>query len=414
MDSALTTNPDIQSALQRIEIASAGMRYARAFLYPSIQAGASATVDKYGDYTMNGVGNHDTNLSPNVDNDQQIPNPTPDYFLGLRSQREIDLWGKLRQRKKAAIARWLATREGQRLVTTTLTADIATLYYQLLTLDNQQKVLTENIQLQENALDMVKTQKQAGRATELAVQQFKAQLLHTKSLRYTTAQEITETENQLNFLVGRTGRTIPRDTSLLNTPLPDSLSAGVPSQMLLNRPDIRAAELGLEALNADIRAARAAFLPSLTLSPYVGYNAFRPNLLFSSGSLVYGAASSLMAPIFNRNAIKADYQRTIAEGRIALLDYQKAVLNGFQEVTNSLKGIRNFSDYFQLKKEEAAALTSAVRVANDLYRVGKASYLEVITAQRNVLDAELEVTQARKNILLHSIGLYRSLGGGWR
>ena len=414
IDSALTTNPDIQSAFQRIEIASAGMRYARAFLYPSIQAGASASVDKYGDYTMNGVGNHDTNLSPNIDNDKHIPNPTPDYFLGLRSQWEIDLWGKLRQRKKAAIARWLSTREGQRLVTTTLTADIATLYYQLLALDNQQNVLTENIQLQKDALEVVKTQKEAGRATELAVQQFQAQLLHTKSLRYTTAQEITETENQLNFLVGRTGRTIQRDTSLLNTALPDSLPAGVPSQMLLNRPDIRAAELELEALNADIAAARAAFFPSLTLSPYVGYNAFKPNLLFNSASLVYGAAGSLMAPIFNRNAIKADYERTTAEGRIALYDYQKTVLNGFQEVTNSLKGIRNFSEYYQLKKEEATALTSAVRVANDLYRVGKASYLEVITAQRNVLDAELEVTQARKNILLHSISLYRSLGGGWR
>jgi len=414
IDSALTNNPDIQSALQRIEIASAGMRYARTFLYPNIQIGASAAVDKYGDYTMNGVGNHDTNLSPNIDNDEHIPNPTPDYFLGLRSQWEIDLWGKLRQRKKAAIAHWLATREGQRLVTTTLTADIATLYYELLTLDNEQKVLTKNIQLQENALEMVKTQKEAGRATELAVQQFQAQLLHTKSLRYTTAQEIVETENQLNFLVGRTSQPIRRDTSLLNTPLPDSLSAGLPSQMLLNRPDIRAAELGLEALNADIKAARAAFFPSLTLSPYVGYNAFKPALLFNSGSIAYGAVASLVAPIFNRNAIKADYQRTIAEGRIALYDYQKAVLNGFQEVTSSLKGIRNFSDYYQLKQKEAAALTSAVRVAGDLYRVGKASYLEVITAQRNVLDAELEVTQARKNILLRSISLYRSLGGGWR
>jgi len=414
IDSALANNPDIQSALQRIEIASAGIRYARAFLYPNIQVGASAAVDKYGDYTMNGVGNHDTNLSPNIDNDEHIPNPTPDYFLGLRSQWEIDLWGKLRQRKKAAIARWLATREGQRLVTTTLTADIATLYYELLALDNEQKVLTKNIQLQENALDMVRTQKEAGRATELAVQQFQAQLLHTKSLRYATAQEIVETENQLNFLAGRTSRPIQRDTSLLNTPLPDSLSAGLPSQMLLNRPDIRAAELELEALNADIKAARAAFFPSLTLSPYVGYNAFKPDLLFNSGSIAYGAIGSLMAPIFNRNAIKADYQRTIAEGRIALYDYQKAVLNGFQEVTSSLKGIRNFSDYYELRQKEAAALTSAVRVAADLYRVGKASYLEVITAQRNVLDAELEVTQARKNILLRSISLYRSVGGGWR
>ncbi|HEY6901613.1 MAG TPA: efflux RND transporter permease subunit, partial [Puia sp.] len=414
IDTALGASPDIQSAYQRIQLAAAGIRFNKAALYPSVQAGITTTVDKYGDYTMNGVGNHDTNKSPNITDDEHIPDPTPDIFLGLRSQWEIDLWGRLKNRKKAAVSRWLASREGYRLVVTTLTADIATLYYQLLALDNEQKVLTKNIQLQENALEIVKIQKEGGRATELAVQQFQAQLLHTKSLRYTTAQEITETENQLNLLVGRTGMTIQRDSSLLGLPLPTALNAGLPSQLLLNRPDIRAAELELEALNADIKAARAAFFPTLTLNPYVGYNAFKPGLLFNSGSLAYGAGAGLLAPIFNRNAIKADYERTVAEGKIALYDYQRAVLTGFQEVTSSLKGIRNFTDYYQLKQQEAASINNAVGVANDLYRVGRASYLEVITAQRSVLDAELELTAAKKNIFLQTIHLYRGVGGGWR
>ncbi|HTI90048.1 MAG TPA: efflux RND transporter permease subunit [Puia sp.] len=414
IDTALSNNPDLLSAFQRIQVAAAGMRYNKAFLLPQVNAAASAGVDKYGDYTMNGVGNHDTNLSPNVDGDQHIPNPTPDYFIGLRSSWEIDLWGKLHSRKEAALNRWLASREAGRLMTTTLISDIATLYYQLLALDNEQKVLTKNIRLQENALEIVKVQKEGGRATELAIQQFLAQLLHTRSLRYITAQQITETENQLNFLAGRTTRSIQRDSSLLSIALPENLAAGLPSQLLLNRPDIHASELNLLALNADIRAARAAFFPSLTISPYVGYNAFKPSLLFNSTSIAYGIIAGLTAPVFNRNAIKADYERTIAEGRIALYDYQRRVLTGFMEVTNSLKGIRNFTGYYELKQQEAASLNNAVEVANDLYKVGRASYLEVITAQRSVLDAELEVNSAKKSILLRTIDLYRSVGGGWR
>ncbi|HEY4287495.1 MAG TPA: efflux RND transporter permease subunit [Puia sp.] len=414
IDTALVNNPDLGSAFQRIQVAAAGMRYNKAFLLPQVNAAVTAGVDKYGDYTMNGVGNHDTNLSPNVDGDQHIPNPTPDVFIGLRASWEIDLWGKLHNRKEAALNRWLASKEAGRLMTTTLISDIAALYYQLLALDNEQKVLTKNIRLQGDALDIVKVQKEAGKATELAVQQFEAQLLHTRSLRCTTAQQITETENQLNFLAGRTAQTIHRDSSLSDIALPENLTAGLPSQLLLNRPDIHAAELNLQALNADIRAARAAFFPSLTLSPYVGYNAFKPSLLFNSGSVAYGIIAGLMAPVFNRNAIKADYERTIAEGRIALYDYQRTVLTGFMEVTNSLKGIHNFTDYYRLKQQEAKALNNAVEVANDLYRVGRASYLEVITAQRSVLDAELEVNSAKKSILIHTIDLYRSVGGGWR
>jgi HAE1 family hydrophobic/amphiphilic exporter-1 len=414
IDSALAANPDVQSALQKTEIAAASLLYARSPLLPSFYAEPGAGLRKYGDYTMDGVGNYDTNLSPDINKDQHIPNPTPDYFLGLRSSWEVDLWGKLRSRKAAALSRFLASQEGYRMVVTELIAQTATLYYQLLALDRQQIILHKNAQLQANALDIVEAQKLGGRATELAVQQFQAQLLHTRSLLYTNAQQITEAETQLNFLLGRFARRIDRDSSIVQLPLPHALTAGIPSQLLLHRPDIRQAEAELVAANADIRAARAAFFPSLNLSAFIGYNAFKAALLFNPGSIAYGLSGGLTAPIFNRKAIKADYARSIAEGRQALYAYQKTILTSFREVTNSLKGMENYQQFYELKQQEVASLNNAVSVANDLYLVGRASWLEVITAQRNVLDAELEMTNAKASVFLQAVNLYRSVGGGWR
>jgi outer membrane protein TolC len=214
--------------------------------------------------------------------------------------------------------------------------------------------------------------------------------------------------------LGSYSRPIERDTSIVQLPLPPALSAGIPSQLLLHRPDVRQAEAELMAANADIRAARAAFFPSLNLSAYTGYNAFKAALLFNPGSIAYGLSGGLTAPIFNRRAIKADYARNITEGRQALYAYQKTILASFREVTNSLKGMDNYQHFYELKKEEVASLNNAVSVANDLYMVGRASYLEVITAQRNVLDAELEMAHAKASVFLNAINLYRSVGGGWR
>nr|WP_249665481.1 TolC family protein [Mucilaginibacter sp. Bleaf8] len=414
IDTAFGANPDVLSALQRIEIANANLKYNRLQLLPNITLNANAGLEKYGDYTLNGVGNYDTNLSPNINSDQRIPNPTPEYFLGFRSSWEIDLWGKLRNRKRAAFSRFLASQSGYKMVTTSLTAQIATAYYQLLALDYELRVIRKNIALQNNALEIVKIQKLGGRATELAVQQFLAQLKRTQGLEFATLQQVTETENQLNFLTGGFANAIPRDTSINTLKLPSVLKAGVPSQLLLNRPDIREAEFELQAMNADIKAVRAAFFPSLTLSPYVGYNSFRSSLLFNPGSFAYGIIGGLTTPIFSRRLLKADYERTIAQGQQALYGYQKTVLSSFQEVMNSLKSIENYSQMYERKQQEVQALNNAVSVANDLYLVGRANYLEIITAQRNVLDAELELANTKKNIFLGAINLYRSVGGGWK
>ncbi|TWR25512.1 efflux transporter outer membrane subunit [Mucilaginibacter achroorhodeus] len=414
IDTALRANPDLQSALQRIDMAAANVKFNKSLLLPTVNFNARAGLERYGDYTMNGVGNYDTNLSPNINDKQRIPNPTADLFVGFRASWEVDLWGKLKNQKNAALARFLASRSAYRLLTTELTGQIATAYYQLLTLEVEQNVINKNIKLQENALEIVKIQKLGGRATELAVQQFQAQLSHTRGLQFSTTQQIIETENQLRLLTGSFNGTIERDTSLLTLTMPEKLKTGVPTQMLLNRPDVKQAELQLAALNADIKSARAAFFPSLNLSPYTGYNAFKGALLFNPGSAVYGLLADVTAPVLNRGRLKAEYASRIAEGKAALFNYQKTVLNGYQEVINNLKGMENYSKYFDQKKLEVSALKNAVSVANDLYLVGRANYLEVITAQRDVLTAELELANIKRDIFISEVNLYRALGGGWR
>ncbi|RVT97370.1 efflux transporter outer membrane subunit [Mucilaginibacter limnophilus] len=414
IDTAIAANPDILTAVQRIEIAKANVRYNASQLLPQINAAANAGVEKYGDYTMNGVGNYDTNFSPNINGDQRIPNPVPNYFLGFQSSWEVDLWGKLNDRKKAAYARFLASHSGYRLVITSLTSQIAQLYYQLLALDTELKIIRKNIALQDKALEIVKIQKQGGRATELAVQQFQAQLLRTKSLEYQTQQQVKETENQLNFFTGNFDKPVKRDTSITSAKLPGLLAAGIPAQLLLNRPDIQAAELELAAMNADIRVARKNFLPALTLTPYLGYNAFKSALLFNPGSFTYGILGGITAPIFNRKMLKADLERTIAESKVALYNYQKTILAGFQEVSNGLNGIENYNQLYLLKQQELQSLNNALSVANDLYLVGRANYLEIITAQQSVLDAELGLANTKRNIFSSAINLYQAVGGGWR
>ncbi|GAB2953666.1 TolC family protein [Hymenobacter coalescens] len=415
IDTALRNNLDLQIAVQRVEQARAGLIAARGALLPTVSGVAAAGADRWGDYTLNGVGNFDTNLSPNIDGAQRIPTPvTPDFFLGLRSSWEIDVWGKLRQRRRAAAARVLASEQGRHVVVTALVAQVARHYYELLALDNELDVLSRNAAYQQRALEIIRVQKQAGRATELAVQQFTAQLLRTQSLTLQTQQRLVESENQLNQLLGRYPQPIRRGVAIRQQPLPDTVAAGLPARALLRRPDVRQAELELAAAHADVSAARAAFLPSLTITPYVGLNAYSGALLFRPESIAFGALAGLAAPVFNRTAIRADYHRAAAVDREAFFGYQKALQTGFREVHTNLRGLAYFRRAYSLKQQEAASLTRAVEAANDLYVAGRANYLEVITAQRSVLDAELEATQLRREQFLRLIDLYRALGGGWQ
>lgn len=413
IDTALTENLDLRMATQRIEMARAAFNYSNGYLLPSVNAVGSAGVDRYGRNTLNGVGNFDTNLSENVRGNLLIPNPTPDYFLGARSSWEIDIWGKLRNRRKAAYLRFLASEKGRHTVITALVAEIARSYYTLLALDGEQEIIQKNISFQQSALELVRVQKQAGRVTELAVQQFAAQLLNTRSRQGRVQQQIVENENQLNRLLGRYPQPIARGKSLQERELPGQVLTGIPAQMLVRRPDIRQVELELQAANVDIEVARAEFLPSLNLSAYLGLNAFRTGVLFNPSSIAAGLLGGLSGPIINRRFVKANYQQSVAQSRESLYRYQQSILTGFSEVSTQLRGVENFRSVAELQTQEVAVLEQAVSTSNDLFRSGYASYLEVITAQRSVLEAELALIATKQAQFLALTDLYRALGGGW-
>lgn len=414
IDTALISNPDLLIAIQRIETARAVALGARNANLPSVNAIISAGVDQYGDYTLNGVGNYDTNLSPNISKDQTIPDPTGDFFVGLRSSWEVDVWGKLKNRKKAALAKLAASEKSRQLAATLLVAQIAGYYYQLLALDNDLKIIDNNTRLQETALEIVKVQKEGGRATELAVQQMEAQLYNTRTFAWKAKQNIIQSEYQVNYLLGRFPQKVVRDTSFSQQALPQQLSTGISSGLVLQRPDVQEAEFQLLAAKADVAAARAAFMPSFQITPYAGFNAFKTALLFNGGSLAWGVLGSLTAPLFNQKQLQAAHLTAVAQNKESYYNYSKTILNSFREVGTAIQQLENNRELVALKQKQVATLETAVASSRELYLAGYASYLEVITAQKGVLDAQLELNEARRNQFTYTIDLYRSLGGGWQ
>ncbi len=413
IDTALARNPDVKIAWQRIEKAKAGILYSRSFLAPRVDLEVSGGAQRFGKHTMDGVGNYDTNFSPNIAPDQKMTNPLPDYFAGFRSSWEIDIWGKLKTQRKASFQRFLASEMGYKWVMTDLISQVAMHYYRLLSLDNELDIILKNIELQKSAAQTVEIQKEGGRANELAVQQFKAQLYNTQSLAGDIVQEIVVTENSLNALLGRFPQPITRGNPIGSQELPHYAKTGVPSQVLARRPDVRQAELELRAYQADLDVARLAFLPSVSITAHTALHTFSLSKMVSPASIAFSALGGITAPVFNRRALKANRKHAEAEAVEHLHHYQKTILNGFQEVLTSLKNIENLESVATFKKQEVDVLHSAITTSNDLFVAGYASYLEVLTARKNVLDAELQLNNIQTRQFLALVHLYRSLGGGW-
>ncbi len=414
IDEALKSNLNLKIALQRVSMAGANVRMARGALLPSLNAVTSVGQQRFGEYTMDGVGNFDTNLSVNVPPDRRIPVNLPDYYLGFQSSWEVDVWGKLRNRRKATSARFFASEKARHLIQTMVVSEVARHYYSLLALDNKLLIIRENIALQQTAVTLIAAQKAAGRATELAVKQFSAQLLNTQSLEALIQQEIIRQENELNLLLGRYPQPIARGETILKQALPKEFQTGLPSLLLIQRPDIRQAELQLVASRLDVKAARAAFLPSINLTAGVGLQSFSTAVLFNTPtSAAYSILGGLVAPLFNRNVIRAEYRKASASQLESFFSYQQSILQGFQEVATQLNKIENYQKSYQFKSQEVTTLEEGVAASNDLFVAGFASYLEVVTAQKSVLAAELDAIDTRQQQFNATIDLYRALGGGW-
>lgn len=411
IDTALRNNQELMITMQEIEIARNDIRIRKGALLPSVRLGAGAGFEKVGKYTSQGAGDASTDITPG----KEVPEWLPDYNFGAVAEWEVDIWKKLRNAKKAAVARYLSTVEGKNFVLTNLIAEVADSYYELLALDNQLAIVRQNIGLQQNALEIVRVQKEAARATELAVQKFEAEVLSSQSLEYEILQNIKETENKINFLLGRYPQEIPRDKSNFLDVLPAAISSGIPSQLLSNRPDIKQAELELAASKLDVKVARAEFYPSFNISAALGFQAFNPSYLIKfPESLLASLAGDLAGPLINRNAIKAEYFTANAKQVQAVYNYERTILNAYLEVSNQLSRIDNLGKSYDLKSKQVDALTRSIDISNDLFKSARADYLEVLMTQRDALESKLELIETKKQQLNAMVHVYRNLGGGWK
>lgn len=407
---ALSNNQELNILWQRISIAKNEIKARKGEYLPFVGYRAGVELEKSSRYTRNGVVEEQLQLEG-----KPFPDPLGNLGLGLEASWELDIWKKLRSAKKAAVMEYLATVEGRNFMMTQLVAEIAENYFELVALDTKLEIINQNLRIQGAALEVVRLQKKAARATNLAVKRFEAEVLKNKSEKYDLKQRIVEVENALNFLIGRKQQVISRNTDdfLRRKLLP--VHAGLPASLLRNRPDVRKAEYELAAAKLNVKVARARFYPSLGLKAGVGLQAFNSEFLTQTpGALVYRLGADLVGPLINRNAIKAAYSSASSEQLARVFDYEKTLLKAFLEVENQLAKVENLAQSYQLQSKQVLALTQSIGIANKLYQSARADYMEVLLTQRDALESKMALVETKKEQFVARVSVYKALGGGWK
>ena len=409
MDEALVGNQELKILAQDVRIANLDvMRRSGAYL-PFATLGALTGLEKSSRFSPAGAVEDQLSAAPG----RGFPDPLPNFMVAANVSWEIDIWKKLRNARDAASLRYLGTQEGRNYVVTRMVADVAGNYYELLAADNRLLTLDRTISLQEKSLEVAIAMKDAARGTELAVQRFQAEVRKNQSQKLIIQQEIVEAENRINFIAGRFPQPVDRAVVEYIDLTLHALSAGVPSQQLQNRADIRQAERELAAAGLDVRVARARFYPSLILTGTVGLDAFDTRYLFATPeSLIAGLAGELVGPLINKRAIKADYLTANAEQLQAVYNYQRTILNAHIEVVNHLAKVENYGQSIETKKDQLTALEASVDSATKLFQNARGEYLDVLLAQRDMMEAKMVIIETKQQQLTAIINAYQALGGG--
>jgi len=410
IDSALKNNLELQKAAISIQQLEADVLESRSMLLPKLGAFAGYSNRKFGLQTMDGAGN----ITTTIGDGEIIPILLNDFNLGLQTSWEIDVWGKLKARKNASLARLSANKEYLNMLKTSIVEQVMSNYFALIILDEKKRLLTENLALNEQLVLVSEAQKEAARGNSLSVQQFQALLLNYKNQLVLIEQDMFFTENNLRQLTGRFSGEIKR-SGLINNPLLEAaLKSGLPSEVLNNRPDVKAAEKMIEATNADLHAARAEFYPSVSINGSIGYQAYRTRFLFSSPeSIAYGLFGNLMAPLVNRGAIKANFNRASATQLEAYYTFQSIVLSAYTEINNGLFALQTSYELLKNKKVESTLLEEARNTASELFQSNKIDYYEVLNVQQNAIASQMESLELLREQFIWKIYLYKALGGGW-
>ncbi|MDN3659156.1 efflux transporter outer membrane subunit [Ferruginibacter paludis] len=404
VDSAISNNYDMQAAVKNIEAAQLIVKQTKLGNLPAANLQIGASINRPSDNSLNGL-----SLSQFLGKSY-----VEDYSASLALSWEADIWGKIKNQKAKALAAYLQTGEAKKAIQTNLVADVAKGYYNLLMLDAQLAIAHKNVLLNDSTLRIIQLQYNAGQVTALGVQQAEAQRLVAVQLIPLLQQTIIIQENALSILTGVVPAAIERSSELKNIVAAQNISSGVPSQLVSNRPDVKIYELALTIANANTGIAKANLYPSLTITAAGGVNSFKASNWFNIPASLFGTAlGGITQPLFQRKQLKTQYELAKVEREKTVIQFRQSVLNAVGEVSDALVKTT------KLKEQEAVATTrvntlqQAISNADLLFKNGMATYLEVITAQSNTLQGELELAALKKEQLSAVVELYRALGGGW-
>ena len=394
INEGISNNLDLKIAATRIQQAESYFRQSRAVLLPSLNANANVSLNKLSDAQG---GN--------------FINNTRSYQLGLSSSWEADIWGRLSASRRASYASLLQSRALARAVQTGLVSDIASLYYQLLALDQQLAVTQTSVKTWAETVETMKLLKEAAVVTGAAVVQSEAGRYAAEVTIPDLNLRIRETENTLSILLGRNPGPIRR-SNLNSQSLPAQLNTGLPVQLLSNRPDVQQAEYNYRVYFENTNIARASFYPALTITSGAGLSTIDISNFFSAGSVFANLAGGLTQPVFNRRANRTRFEVAQAQQQEALLSFQRVLLNAGQEVSNALSTYQAANDKTISRTNQLAALQKSVEYSQELLKYGRSNYTEVLNARQSLLNAELGRVNDQLQKLQSVVELYRALGGG--
>jgi multidrug efflux system outer membrane protein len=398
IDKGLTNNNDIRIALQQIIAAEAYFKQGKAGYYPTFSVNAK--------YTHQELGNNGQFSSFNSGALDQFE------LTGALSW-EADVWGKIRSNKRAFQASYLQTVAAHQAVKTRLIANIASVYYQLLAVDEQIAITKKTILTRGNSLETSKALKEAGNVTEVSVKQTEAQLYTAQAILVDLKNKSHNLENTLSILLGDMPREILR-SKLSDQRIETDLTLGVPAQLLSNRPDVMAAEFNLRNAFELTNVAKSNFYPSLTLSANGGFQSLDFDELFNSNSLFANLIAGLTQPILNGRKIKTQYEVSKAQQEQARLNFKQSLLVASKEVSDAMFDYNSASEKIEIKQKEFNAYDLATSYSQELLNNGLANYLEVLRAEENALNSSLDLVNAKNSQLQSIIDLYQALGGGWK
>lgn len=399
---ALANNYDLREAIARVEEAQANYRITRSDQFPTLAGSSDVITERR---SRSGA----FALPETIKRDRTFGS----VLLNLLTF-EVDIWGRLRRATEAARADLLASDETRRAVMTTLVSDVAASYFNLRELDIELEISKRTLASRRESLRIIRLRQERGVANMLEVRQAEELVYDAAEVIPAVEQGIEQQENFLSFLTGKNPEAIARGRSLTEQQMPPAVPAGLPSDLIERRPDIRAAEQSLISANALIGVAKAAYFPRITLTGFLGFESAQITKLFSGSRNIWSFAPEVTQPIFTAGRLKANVRFTRAQREIFLINYERTIQNAFREVSDSLIAYRKVKEVRAERELLVVTLQDRARLAYLRYNGGVSNLLEALDADRNLFDAELSLARARRDELLTVVQLYKALGGGWQ